>query len=125
MKSKFILILVALLIVCPQVFAKSIYYADNPSSVAVASGTTLNTGTQLITGQCNLQSIILGGPNVVAGDYVLLYDNTSATGTPKLDVAVGVNASTISIPLHETEFGTGVFANASSSGMHISVEYTQ
>ena len=106
-------------------FAKSLFYASNPSEIATSEGTALNTGVALVTGQCTVQSIIVGGPHSAALDYILIYDAASATGTAKFDISIGTAGDTIPVPLQEVSFGTGVFADASSSGMHISVEYVQ
>jgi len=121
----FILLLatVFVLTLCVPASAKSLFYADNPSQSAQATGLTLNTGTQMITGQCNLQSITV--TNAVAGGYVLFYDNTSATGTPKYDIAVGTANSSVTLRLNHTEIATGIFADANNSTSFVTIEYTQ
>lgn len=130
MRKKFILLLVMIMalaiFMAPASFAqRSLFKATDPSTVVAATGSTLNTGTQLVTGQCNLQSITVSGFDTTAGDYVLIYDGTDATGTAKFDVTIGTAKGTVSIPLHDTEFGTGVFAASNSDTVHISIEYTQ
>jgi len=106
-------------------FAQSLFYADNPSSIATAQGGTLEQGTAMVTGQANVQSITVSGASSVAGDTILIYDATSATGTPKFDITVGTAKETIVLKLNDAEFGTGLFADANTPGLHISVEYTQ
>lgn len=125
MKKIILLVALMFLFSTPAFADKSLFYADNPSSVATAYGATLDAGTQLITGQCNLQSITVSGATMLAGSYVNLYDGTDATGTHKFDITVGTAYNTITIPLHDAEFGTGVFANSSNNNVFISVEYTQ
>ncbi len=130
MRKKFILLvallaLVLLLGMPGAAQARSLFYADNPSQLAVSSGVTLQTGAQVVTGQCNVQSIIVSGANSVALDYVLVYDGTDATGTAKIDISVGTAGETVTIDLNDAEFGTGVFATANDSDMHITVAYTQ
>jgi hypothetical protein len=131
MKFKRFTILVFALLMCfaaTPAFARSLFYADNPSSIAVASGATLNTGTALVTGACNVQSITVSQA-VTAGDYLLIYDAASATGTPKYDIEMGTS-ETKHLVFNDAEFGTGVFAVTSGQstpafGMHVSIEYTQ
>lgn len=130
MRKKFILLIIAALVMClfssPAFAAKSMFYADNPSSVAVASGATLNTGTALVTGQCNVQSITVSGL-ATAKEYVLVYDAITATGTAKYDITVGTAYDTVHLPLHDAEFGTGVFVDGVTAldYGHVSLEYTQ
>jgi|24BtaG_2_1085350.scaffolds.fasta_scaffold07067_2 hypothetical protein len=128
MRKKFILLALAMMLLwVPSVFAQSLFYADNPSSIATASGSQISAGNQLITGQCNLQSITVSGPHTTALDYLLLYDNTSATGTPKWDISIGTAGDTVFLKLNDSEIATGLYVDAPgyNSGFHISVEYTQ
>lgn len=125
MRKKFILLVAMAFLFSVPAFAQSLFYAENPSSIAQASGETLDAGTALVTGRCYVQSITISQASTV-GDYLLLYDATSATGTAKYDISVGVAKETIHLPLHEAEFGTGVFADAveTTPAMHVTIEYT-
>lgn len=127
-KSRLLVMILAVLVLFLLAIpaqAKSLFYAANPSSIAVSSGATLNTGVALVTGQSNVQSVTVSGADSTALDYVLIYDAASATGTPKLDISIGTAGETVTITLNDASFGTGVFADANSDNMHISVEYTQ
>lgn len=124
-KSNLLMLILVLCLLSTPVFAKSLFYADNASSLAVASGATLNTGTAMVSSQCNVQSITLSGASSTALDYVEIYDAASATGTPKFDVSVGTAGETVQIVLNDAEFGTGIFADANASNFVLTVEYTQ
>ena len=111
MRKKFIFLaliaaFVLMLSMPGPVFAKSLFYADNPSQLAVADGGTLIAGEQAVTGQCNVQSITYGGPLATALSYLLVYDNTSATGTPVIDISIGTAGETVTVNLNDAEFGT-------------------
>ncbi len=123
-QTMFLIVLVMVMFMAPA-SAKSLFYAANPSSIAVSSGDPLNAGAALVTGQSNVQSITVSGPELAAGDYILVYDAASATGTPKADITVGTAKGTIVVNLNDANFGTGVFATASTRTAHIAVEYTQ
>lgn len=70
----------------------------------------LNVGTLVKSGACRLKSIIVGGPTGAAGDYVLVYDALTATGTPKFDVSVGTAKDTIVINIPGgVKMATGIF----------------
>jgi len=130
MRKKFIflVIFVAVLIMLGMpgpVFAKDLFFADNPSQLAVAEGATLIAGEQIVTGQCNVQSITFGGPLATATSYVKVYDGTDATGTPKFDIAVGVAATITHINLNDAEFGTGIFVQSNISQVAVTIAYTQ
>lgn len=128
MSKKFIILIgLAFLLLCTPAFARSLFYADNPSTVARASGDTLIDGTLLVTGQCNVQSITISQADT-ANDYVLVYDALTATGTPKFDLSCGTARETIQLLLNDAEFTTGVFVDGTVSGSHsldVSIEYTQ
>lgn len=70
----------------------------------------LNVGTLVKSGACRLKSIIVGGPTGAAGDYVLVYDALTATGTPKFDVSVGTAKDTIVVNIPGgVKMATGIF----------------
>ena len=118
----FLAICLMLLFVVSPCFASDLFYARNEASIAVAEGGTLDAGTALVTGRCFGKVLIVTGEN--AGDYVLIYDNTSATGTPKLDISVGTASQPVIVPLEEAEFGTGVFANSTLAAKHDALKVT-
>ncbi len=131
MRKKLLLIwaILALLLIFTPCFAADLFYARDESSSAVASGATLNTGTALVTGSCFGRTLIVS-QNYAAtttDDYLLIYDNTSATGTPKLDISFGVSRETVIVPLEDMQFGTGVFADAveTINSMHVTLIYSQ
>ena len=130
MRKRFILlatIVLALYLFCmpSTVFAKSLFYADNPSSLAVGSLSVLNSGKVLVTGQCNVQTLTVGGYTSAAGDYVIIYDGINATGTQKFDISIGTAKTTIHINLNDAEFSTGVYADSSADTLTLTVGYTQ
>ena len=73
----------------------------------------LANGTAVKSGACRFKGIAFGGGNAAAGDYALIYDASSATGTPKFDISVGTAKETIvlSIP-GGVKFSTGIFVKA-------------
>lgn len=97
---------------------------EYPKQVASSTGGTLLNGTALVSGACYVYSITISGPGTAAGDYVLIYDAASATGTPKFEASVGTAKDTndISIP-GGAIFSTGVFADANSTMVHCAVVY--
>ena len=93
-------------------------------SKALGTGTdtkTNNTDELIYTGACRIQSITVSG--VGAGDYVLVYDATSATGTPKFDIYVGTAVDTKSIYLGGAPMATGIYVDANDVDVFTSVVY--
>ena len=80
------------------------------------------SGCSVLSGAGRLTTITYGGPNAAAGDYMLVYDNTSASGTPKYDISVGTakNTVTINIP-GGAIMSTGIFAKAGTTASTASV----
>lgn len=102
----------------------SAYVRPLPVSTVVSStGVTLNTGTALITGAANIESITISGTGTAAGDYVLLYDALSASGTPKWEITAGTAKSTVTIDTKGAAITTGLFADSNTDLVHISVSY--
>lgn len=93
------------------------------STIAVSSGVTLNTGVALVSTACKVQGITISGASSTVLDSILIYDAASATGTPKYDISIGTAGETVSLNTHGATFSTGVFADASASNMHITIEY--
>ena len=130
MRKKFGLMIIfavaLMLLYVPGVFAGSLFYADNPSELASAGGLTSgSSNAQLVTGQCNVQSITVSGIATTADDYVLIYDGTDATGDVKVEVTIPTASETVSIPFSEAVFGTGVYAVANNHLLFVTVGYTQ
>lgn len=130
MKRKFLLIwavLMLLLLISMPCFAGDLFYAKNEASIAMADGAETSAGKALVTGRCFGQTLIVNAST--AGDYVLVYDNTSATGTPKLDIPVGTANQPVIVPLQEAEFGTGVYVKGktgtSNDPYYVTFVYTQ
>lgn len=130
MRNKFIILVIAIAVLVMlampgPVFAKSLFYAENPSTLVVATGSTLNSGTQMVTGHCRVQSITIGGTGTTAGDYALVYDNTSATGTPIFEISVGTAKDTRQLVFRAAQFVTGIFVDSNSDSVTVTIEYTQ
>lgn len=87
------------------------------------------TGQAAATGAARVYTITWGGPTAAAGDAILIYDATSATGTPKFDVATGTAADTVHIVIPGGAiFSTGVFVkldDAGSVGSVLTLTYDQ
>jgi hypothetical protein len=88
--------------------AKSIYEGIGSGDIH-GSG----AGVAAVSGACRLYTIIYGGPTAGAGEYILIYDAASATGTPKFDISIAVAYETkvIDIP-GGAAFETGIFLEA-------------
>jgi len=89
-------------------------------SVTGESGTL---GHQIVTGAGNLQKIIISGPATSAGNYMLVYDNTSATGTPLFEITVGVAKDTNVIDCDGAIFSTGLYVVTSADEVFGTVIY--
>jgi len=77
----------------------------------------LYSGTTVKSGACRLSSITFGGPTAAAGDFLLVYDNTSATGTPKFDISVGTAKDTVFFVVPGgVKMATGIFVKQGSGG---------
>ena len=100
----------------------NVYTRAGTATVASSTGSTLNTGTQLITGAANIQSITISGQGS-AGDYIILYDNTSATGTPKFEISSGTAKGTITIDAKGAAVTNGIFADSNADTVFLSVVY--
>lgn len=93
------------------------YVQEKVNEVVEMIGTNdTYAGTTVKSGACRLKSITFGGPTAAAGDYLLVYDATSATGTPKFDVSVGTakDTNTVVIP-GGVKMATGIFAKSTTS----------
>ena len=93
------------------------------STVISSTGVTLNTGVALITGSKNIQAIEISGPLTSAGDYVLLYDALTATGTPVFELSVGTAKDTRGINCFGAKVTTGLFADSNDNDVFVSVVY--
>lgn len=87
------------------------YVQEKASEVVEAiDSNDLNVGTLVKSGACRLNTIIVGGPTGAAGDYVLVYDALTATGTPKFDISVGTAKNTIVVNIPGgVKMATGIF----------------
>ena len=92
------------------------------STVVSSTGATLTAGTALITGAANIQSITLSGQGS-AGDYCLIYDALSASGTPKWEISAGTAKNTVTIDAKGGAITTGLFADSNADTVHLSVSY--
>lgn len=100
------------------------FVMEKSAAITSSTGLTLNTGTALYTGAARVKSITVGGVGTSAGDYVLIYDNTSATGTPVFEASVGTAKDTNHIVIPGgADFSTGIFADSNSDNVHVAVSY--
>jgi len=96
---------------------------EYPKQIASSTGLTLNTGVALVTGACYVASISMSGITT-AGDYVLIYDALSATGTPKFEISAGTAKDTTNIVIPGGAiFATGVFADSNANVVFCSIAY--
>lgn len=97
---------------------------EYPKTITSSTGKTLNDGVALVSAAARVSTVTISGPATAAGDYILIYDAASATGTPKIEIAVGTakDTRTIVIPGGAT-FSTGVFADSNSDAVFVSVTY--
>lgn len=95
-----------------------------PKKKASATGLTLSSGTAMVSTACRLSTIIVSGVDTSAGDTVFFYDASSASGTPTLEVTLGVAEETviINVPGGLT-MDTGVFAVSSTTLLHVAIAY--
>lgn len=97
-----------------------------PQIISSNTGKTLNDGVLIRTGAARVSSITVGGFDTTAGDYVLVYDATSATGTAKFDIAVGTAKDTVSVVIPGGAiFSTGIFADSNVDTVHAAITYDQ
>jgi len=84
-------------------------------------------GVAAVSGACRLYGLVYGGPLSSAGDYLLVYDAASATGTPVFDVSIGTAKDTKSLIVpNGVTFSTGVFAvSYGGAGIELTVLYDQ
>jgi hypothetical protein len=95
-----------------------------PSTITSSTGGTLNTGALLYTGAARVKSVTCSGFGTAAGDYVLIYDALTATGTAKLECTNGTAKGTTVIALpNGASFATGIFADSNSDNVHVAVTY--
>lgn len=97
---------------------------EYPKQISSQTGSTLNTGTSMVGNACSVYSITCSGFGTAAGDYVLIYDASSATGTAKFECTVGTakDTNTISIP-GGAIFSTDVFADSNANTVHLAITY--
>lgn len=96
---------------------------EYPKKIASSTGATLNAGTALVTGACYVASISISGLTT-AGDYVIIYDALSATGTPKFEISAGTAKDTNNIVIPGGAiFATGVFADSNADVVFCSIAY--
>lgn len=88
---------------------------------AVAIGVANFVDTLVYTGACNVQSIHIAG--ATAGDYAMVYDAVTATGTPKFDPRIAVNTSSLSYDTKGAPFATGIYVDVSGVSVFVSVVY--
>lgn len=124
-----VLVIIALLgvFIFGQVFARddSNLFSGNAKTLYSNRGKTLNDGVAAVTGSCTLYSLTVGGGDIAAGGYLLVYDAASATGTPKFDIAVGTAKNTIPVylPSDGVGFTTGIFLDSSSDTVFATIAY--
>ena len=96
-------------------------YVQQKAQTLAVSTTSLTVGESLVTGAARVSTITYGGPTANAGDYVLIYDALTATGTAKFDISIGTTKSTVTINIPGGAiFATGIFADGAGTA-HSSV----
>ena len=88
---------------------------------ATAIGVANFADTLIYTGACYVQSIHIAG--AAAGDYAMVYDALTATGTPKFDPRIAVNTSSLSYDTKGAPFATGIYVDVSGAAVFVSVVY--
>lgn len=84
-------------------------------------------GTVTITGACTVYGIYLyGDASSTAGDYALVYDALTVTGTPKFDISIDVakGSASYTFPVG-VKFTTGVTVDVIDGNAFCSVVYDQ
>ena len=85
-------------------------------TISGQTGKPLNDGVAITSGASRLATVTISGPDTSAGDYILIYDAASATGTPKIEITVGTAKETVSIEIPGgAAFATGIFADSNSN----------
>ena len=102
---------------------------EYPKTIATGTAAEVYTGAgggkAMVSSACRVSSITYGSANSAAGDYLLVYDAASVTGTPKFDLSIGTAQSTehFVIPGGAT-FSTGVYAIAyGTNGINATITY--
>ena len=101
----------------------NVYTRSGSATVVSSTGATLNTGTAIVGAACNVESITISGVGTSAGDYVLIYDALTATGTPKFEITAATAKETLTIPTYGAAFATSVFADSNADNVFLSVVY--
>ena len=75
-------------------------------------------------GVCDVKGVVIS--SATAGDIVKIYNAYSATGSPVLEVYVGVNTSSVPIMFGDgIAFSTDVYVDVEDSAMYVTLLYTQ
>jgi hypothetical protein len=90
-----------------------------PSAQAV--GVAAWSDTLIYTGACRIISISIAGAS--AGDYAMIYDAVTATGTPKFDPRIAVNTSSLTYYIGGAPFATGIYVDVQDTEVFVSVVY--
>ena len=99
---------------------------EYPKTIEASTGPTLDAGVALVSSATRVSTVTCSGFGTAAGDYVLIYDAASATGTPKLECTVGTAKDTNSIVIPGgATFSTGVFADSNSGLVHVAVTHDE
>jgi hypothetical protein len=95
------------------------------STITSTRGSTLQSGTALLTGAYRITAVTVSGDSSTASDRVDFYDNTSATGTPILEASLGTASETINIilPPGGIDISTGLYVKSDEHGLFVSVAY--
>lgn len=93
-------------------------------TIYAATGNTATGGVAVVSAASNVTMLTISGSATSAGDYVLLYDAASATGTPKLEATIAVTGETYSITIPGgANFDTGIWMVTKDNAVHASVAY--
>lgn len=97
---------------------------EYPKTLSSTTGKTLADGTLIRTGAARVTSITVSGLATAADSNVLIYDALSATGTPKFEITLATAKDTVHINIPGGAiFSTGIFADSSTTTVHLALTY--
>jgi hypothetical protein len=98
------------------------------TNLTVSSATSPGDSQLLVTGACRVDSITISGTATSAGDYALIYDaatTPAATVVAKFEPSVGTAKDTRTIDTKGAIFSNGIWCDANSNSVLITVVYSQ
>lgn len=97
---------------------------EKSKAISAVTGATLLAGSNVYAGACRVNTVTMSGASSAAGDYLLVYDALTATGTPKIEISLGTAKDTKEVVIPGgADFSTGIFVVSNSAGPHASITY--